>query len=455
MYVYTWSHLPSICIFFHSYLLKQLRTNMPSSNSISFGHDEYLQDLIESARPFLRDNLESVDQNLPALLTILRSSGAGECWHRLGTFLDHLYHVYRILKLWNAPDSVCLFGLFHSVYSNSYHDLAIFDPVSDRETVRNQVGPVAERLIHLFCVVPRHPLIHDDLVFRYTDSELQEHLQASEQSLRDVKEKGGRSSEERWRKKLQTIVPSTGVKVKHIRTGEPVVIPRRAVAVFLLMTIADFGDQYYGYQDALYDNTDGRLEFIGNSNFDILWPGNGKPGLWMNLISKMAAIYTLLVREEVMYMEERKRDGHGNGIVADDREEDIELVIPPVFDRCTKILDPSEQIVARDLYWEAVYDEGSKKEKAEELLLKCIEKNPFIGEPHVLLSQFYLSRGRFEEGEKEAKKGLRLLLEWGCPWDKRISWEGWVSWGRVMLIKAKERSWPHTSWGMIGLGLVK
>lgn len=431
---------------------------MPSSTPVSLDHhdDQHLQDLIESARPFLRDKPESVDTKLPALLAILRSAGAGECWHRLGTFLDHLYHVYRILKLWNAPDSVCLFGLFHSVYSNSYHDLAIFDPVTDRETVRNHVGPVAERLIHLFCVVPRHPLIHDDLVFRYTDSELREHLQASEQSLRDVKENGGWNREEGWRKKLQTIVPATGIKVKHIRTGEPVVVPRRVVAVFLLMTIADFGDQYYGYQDALYDNTDGRLEFIGNSNFYTLWPGNGKPGLWMNLISKMAAIYTLLVREEEMYAEERRRaDGHVNGIVADNRDEDIELVIPPVFERCTKILDPSEQIVARDLYWEAVNDEGSKKEKGEEMLLKCIEKNPFVGEPHVLLSQFYLSRGRFEEGEREAEKGLSLLLEWGCPWDKRISWEGWVSWGRVLLSKAKERSWPHTSWGIISLGLVK
>ncbi|KAL4586352.1 hypothetical protein LXL04_010988 [Taraxacum kok-saghyz] len=420
---------------------------MPSLNS-----DEYLQHLIESSRTFLRDDLESVDKNLPALLTILRSAGAGECWHRLGTFLDHLYHVYRILKLWNAQDSVCYFGLFHSVYSNSYHDLTIFDPVTDRETVRSHVGDVAENLIHLFCVVPRHPLIHDDLVFRYTDSELREHLQASEQSLRS----GNWNREEEWRKKLQAIVPATGIKVKHIRTGEPVVVPRRVVAVFLLMTIADFGDQYYGFQDALYDNTDGRLEFTGNTNFDTLWPGNGKPGLWMNLISKMAAIYTLLVREEEIYMKERGiRDGHVNGTVTDDRYEDIELVIPPILDRCTKILDPNEQIIARDLYWEVVNYEGPKKEKGEEVLLKCIEKNPFVGEPHVLLSQFYLSRGRFEEGEREAKKGLILLLEWGCPWDKRISWEGWVSWSRVMLNKATERTWPRTSWGIISIGLVK
>nr|GFD29796.1 hypothetical protein [Tanacetum cinerariifolium] len=137
------------------------------------------------------------------------------------------------------------------------------------------------------------------------------------------------------------------------------------------------------------------------------------------------------------------------------RYEDIELVTPPVFNGCTKILDPSDQIVARNSYWEAVYDDMSKKEKGEELLFNCIGKNPFVGEPRVLLSQFYLSRGRFEEAEREAEKGLCLLLEWGCPWDKRVAWEGWVSWCRVMLSKAKERSWPSTSWGIISLGLVK
>ncbi|PWA82177.1 hypothetical protein CTI12_AA180360 [Artemisia annua] len=122
---------------------------MPTSKSNSLAPSEYLHDLIKSARPFLRENLESVDKSLPKLLSILRSASAGECWHRLGTFHDHLYHVYRILKLWKAPDSVCLFGLLHSVYSNSYHDLAIFDPVKDREIVRNHVGDVAERLIPL------------------------------------------------------------------------------------------------------------------------------------------------------------------------------------------------------------------------------------------------------------------------------------------------------------------
>ncbi|RRT37544.1 hypothetical protein B296_00045250, partial [Ensete ventricosum] len=57
--------------------------------------------------------------------------------------------------------------------------------------------------------------------------------------------------------------------------------------------------------------------------------------------------------------------------------------------------------------------------------------------------------------EAAAGKGLRLMLEWGSSWDKRMSWEGWVAWGRVLSAKAKEKTWPRSSWGIVNLGLVR
>lgn len=321
--------------------------------------------------------------------------------------------------------------------------------------VRALVGEEAESLIHLFCIVPRQPLIHDDLLFHYSDEELVQHLAQSEISLRNAKkmEKGLFDDDgelEGWRKKLQGLVPAEGVQVKHIRTGEGVHVSRRIVAVFIMMTMADFCDQLFGFQDLLFDNANGRLEFSGN-NFGALWPGDGKPGLWLNSISRMGAVYTLIAREEEIFIQERKRKV-GVAVVPDlERNEDIELVLPPVFDYCRKVLEAGDQIVARDLYWEAVCEGGSK---AEELLLESIEKNPFVGEPYVVLSQVYLTEGRFEEAEKHAERGLKLLLEWGCPWDKRTSWEGWVAWTRVLLMRAKDKSWPQTSWGILNLGLV-
>ncbi|GKC34086.1 tetratricopeptide-like helical domain-containing protein [Tanacetum coccineum] len=326
---------------------------MPSSMNIS--ESQNLDTLLESAKPFLREEFEKIDIKLRSLIAILRSAGAGECFHRLGSFLDHLRHVYRIIKL-------C--ALFHSVYSNSYSNIVLFDPETGRD--------------------------------------------------------------EKWRKKIQSLVPSSGVMGNHYKTGEKIPVSRRMLGVFLLMTLADISEQYFGFQDVLYDNS--------------------------NSPSRMGAVYTLLVREEAIFMQENKKD---NGLA---RDQDIDLVIPPVFDKCTKILDASDQIMARDLYWNVVCEDGcdnAKKEKGEEMLVKCIELNPYVGEPHVLLGQFYLSRGRFDEGESEVEKGLSLLLEWGSAWDKRISWEGWVAWCRVLLNKAKEKDWPQTAWGVINLGHVK
>lgn len=248
--------------------------------------------------------------------------------------------------------------------------------------------------------------------------------------------------------------------VKHIRTGEDVHVSRRVVVVFLMMTMADFCDQLFGFQDKLFNNFDGRLEFKGN-NFGALWPGDGRPGLWLNSISRMGAVCNLIVREEEIFLEEKKKRVVVDGQCYEtERDEDIELVLPPVFANCTKVLDAGDQIVARDLYWEAVSINDVAREelglgRIEGLLVGSIEKNPFVGEPYVVLSQVYLTEGRFEEAERHAERGLTLLLEWGCPWDKRVSWEGWISWTRVLLMKAKEKSWPHSSWGILNLGLVR
>ncbi|KAK6122167.1 hypothetical protein DH2020_044095 [Rehmannia glutinosa] len=352
--------------------------------------------------------------------------------------------------MWKAPDAVCLCGLFHSAYSNSYVNLAIFPPsAAGRDTVRNHVGAAAERLIHLFCVVPRQPLIHDFLLFQYTDAELIEHLRSSEISINKIrKEDKDEEEKQSWRLKLQSICPAEGITVKHIKTGEDVLVSRRLVAVFLLMTMADFSDQLFNFQDLLFDNSDGRLDFSGNNTLTSLWPGDGKPGLWMNSVSRMAAIYTLIVREEEIYIRssEEKQDRE---------DEDLDLVIPPVFEGCTRVLDSKDQIEARDLYWKAVCDAAEiGLETAEEMLLRSIEKNPFVGEAHLVLGQIYLGKGNFEAAEKAAERGLRLMMEWGSPWDKRMTWQGWIAWGRVLLMKAKDKSWPQNSWGILNLGLV-
>ncbi|VAI09493.1 unnamed protein product [Triticum turgidum subsp. durum] len=379
------------------------------SNGTGPSTNDALQSILAAARPFLRGDLAAVDPELPSLVSVLVSAGAGECYHKHGTFLAHLLDVYRI------------------------------------------VGAAAERLVHLFCVVPRHALMHDDLHLRYTDAELRDHLAAAEASLQAARSGGGRPEDkaEPWRAKLRSVVPEEGVVVPHIRTGEPVALSRRVLAVFVLMTVADFSDQYTDYQDKLFRNDDGRLEFAGD-NWAALWPGTGKPGLWMSAMSRLAALYRLIATDEQL----RHMEDGSTKTTADEQDAGLELRLPPVFDRCSKVLDPSEQIAARDLYWEAICSDG--KEGVESLLRRCIAKNPYVGEPWLVLAQVLLNGGgRWEEAEAAAEEGLRLVVEWGSSWDKRMSWEGWVSWGRVMRDKAKEKQWPRSAWGIINLGLVK
>ncbi|KAJ7546641.1 hypothetical protein O6H91_08G049300 [Diphasiastrum complanatum] len=253
------------------------------------------------------------------------------------------------------------------------------------------------------------------------------------------------------------IIPPEGITLKHIRTGEDLQVPRRLVAIFLVLTMADFIDQLYSWQDSLFENEDGRLEFRGNT-WTALWPGDGKPGLWMTAISRMGVLLNILVKEEELerqFSTKTNANGHDASLQGDFL--DVKLVIPPIFNKCSVILPSLDQIKARDLYWEAVCMDIKERslEEAEGLLLKACNCNPWIGEPYLLLAQIYLSKGWFEVALANAKEGLRLLMDWGTNWDKRMSWEGWVAWARVLELNARENTWPKSSWGMINLGLVK
>jgi hypothetical protein len=75
------------------------------------------------------------------------------------------------------------------------------------------------------------------------------------------------------------------------------------------MTITDIcDDQYIDYQDKLYANENGRLEFRGD-NWGALWPGTCKHGLWMNAASRLSLLYNLILRDEQLYMQERNKMG--------------------------------------------------------------------------------------------------------------------------------------------------
>ncbi|ELR14079.1 tetratricopeptide repeat domain containing protein [Acanthamoeba castellanii str. Neff] len=364
------------------------------------------QELVpEHARALLREELHHCDPKLPALLEQLGKHGASECWHKHGTFKQHLFGVWRILYLWKQSQAVCRCGLYHSAYSNSYVNLAIFKPDTGRETVRSAVGNEAEELIHFFCTIPRQELIFDHILPLHPDKP----------------------------------IPKEGVEVRHIRNkDEKIRVSPKLMKISLLLTIADFCDQWYGWQDLLFAN-EGGLTMSGD-NPATLWPSTGKPGLWMSRLSQMAVLSRRIHEQE-----------------PDDEP------LPPIFNNCSTVLEPDSEREARDLYWRVVMHktEQEQHEEAAEDLRKAIALNPFVAEPRVLLAQIYNVSGRYEEAESQAQEALRLLFEWGTAWDKvppwlslLPAWFGWIAWARINVLKARRKEWPSTSFGIINLGLV-
>jgi len=381
----------------------------------------------EVAKALLAEDWARVDKRVPHLLARLTERGAHQCWHKHGTFKQHLLGVWKVLALWEQPQALARCGLFHSAYSNSYVNLAIFKAGTDRGLVQDDCGAEAEELIYKFCVVDRQNIIVDTLF-------------------------------------PMERVPAEGLIVPHIHTGEPVHLSSELLGQLLVMTMADVADQQYGWQDDLFgdaqwrprlastsatnkNNTEATDDVANNNNNNnnnneeeeheavmhpyTLWPGLSKPGLWMYFVSQLAA----LARTCPM------------------------SVRPPVLDEGRFLLNRTAERQARDLYWEVISEDPRDKSKVDSNITKLTQAltlNPYLAEPHTLLAQCYLIKGDFPAALKAADKAVDLLLQWGTNWDKRVSFEAWMAWTRVLLQRAEDQTvWHGNSWGVINLGLVR
>jgi tetratricopeptide (TPR) repeat protein len=89
-------------------------------------------------------------------------------------------------------------------------------------------------------------------------------------------------------------------------------------------------------------------------------------------------------------------------------------------------------------------------------LEECLRLNPFLAEPNTLLAQSHLVKGDFDKAATAADRALELFVEWGTNWDKRVSYEAWIAWTRVLSQHAEDKTpWHANSWGVINLGLVR
>lgn len=362
----------------------------------------------------LAEDYEAIDPTLPESIRQLKKRGAHRCWHKHSTFLQHLLSVHNMLRLWGQSEIQARVGLFHSAYSNSYVNLALLNPnnTNDRNELQSWIGKEAADIVYLFCSINRQAIVVETLLNQGT-------------------------------------IPPQGIEVPHLRkSNETIHLSPESLRDLAIFTMADIGDQYFGWQDELYGGGGNDGSMI-TPNQDIpelhqasaIWPGISKPGLWMSYLSQLCQVAkTYPPGDEDQTTSSSKRNP----------------MIPPVFDNCTQVLTVDNDAAARDLYWLVISKQVTGLEEIIETLHKCHDTNPWAFEPLVLLSQKLLETSEFEGALQASTKALDLQLEWGTPWDKRTSFGAWVAWTRVLHQRATDQqAWPTNSWEVNNLGLVK
>lgn len=356
------------------------------------------------------DDAEQESKPLSECLNALKNRGAHRCWHKHSTFLDHLLGVHNILRLWGESVTVGLVGLFHSAYSNSYVNLALYDPQTERKIMQELIGNKAEDLVYMYCIIDRQEVVVNTLL------------------------KNG-------------YIPKDGLYVPHLRypddESKRVYLSPETLRMLVVFTMADTADQYFGWQDQLFGGGGDQGSMIipgkdfGPSNHDAtaLWPGVSRPGLWMSYISELAKV---------------ARTFYDDGATHDSPS------MPPVFAGGTETLSVEDEAAARDLYWSVVSGQVTDREQVRKTLEECSRKNPWAFEPLVLLAQCHIHRNDFEATLRVTSRALELQQQWGTAWDKRLAFSAWVAWTRVLHQRAQEQTpWPVNSWEVNNLGLVR
>jgi ribulose bisphosphate carboxylase small subunit len=370
----------------------------------------------------LAGEYESLD---PVVLTrsikALKERGAHRCWHKHSTFLEHLVGVHNILRLWGQGRTIARVGLFHSAYSNSYVNLALFDPAEERQTMKELIGQDAEDLVHLFCIIDRQQVVVNTLL-------------------------------------KQGYIPAQGLSVPHLRDSTTqVYLSPETLRMLVVFTMSDIADQYFGWQDMLFGGggSDGSMIIPGQDLEErhdptAIWPGVSKPGLWMSYLSQLAAVARTF-SPDWRTTEDKDTVQNVGGRLLD---------VPPVFNNGTDTLSVEDEASARELYWSVivgqVVDSDTDSNHVIETLEACIRKNPWAFEPRVILAQKLMHRNDFEGVLVTAGQALELQQQWGTAWDKRLSFAAWVSWTRVLYQRAEDKNpWPTNSWAVNNLGVVR
>lgn len=306
--------------------------------------------------------------------TMSTIDGAVEFAHASTTFYEHLKGTFSILAAWDQPEEVRRTGLVHTAYSGDLFMFYLFDSNSEveRQELRDILGEKAEALTYLFGTVDRGSLFN---------------FKNAQNDDIEVKWTGNSNG-------TQTVMHRGSA-------AATIDVTIHEAAALLMVTIADYLDQMVetnGWKDHH------QIE-DGGSN---LYPGNGMPALGFYWFSSVC-----------------------NGI------KDYLDVVPSVFNHCETVISYDNDVEARDTYWKVVMEEQRLTEEEQiNLLKKTVHLNPFVGEPHMMLSQIYYRQQKFYKAAMEARAGLEKFYSLASCWDKRRSYGHWVGFSRSLLLRA-------------------
>jgi hypothetical protein len=188
---------------------------------------------------------------------------------------------------------------------------------------------------------------------------------------------------------LETEEPVRGGMTLRKSAGAPVVqLTPEQVGKFLVVTLADLGEQLFGWQDDVMAGYPYLQRLSAAEHWSAaLWPGPLRPSGWMpSLLSRLA--------RHVPY---------------------LPVKAPPIFENCTAVVSDADSSAATALYWQVAMQSGPlvSMQRARGVLEKAVAHNPWVPEPYLLLAQIGLLGGDFDMARRNAARGLQLLADWG------------------------------------------
>ena len=121
------------------------------------------------------------------------------------------------------------------------------------------------------------------------------------------------------------------------------------------------------------------------------------------------------------------------------------LPTPPVFGHCNHHLSAANEAAAASLYWSVIQQDQPlvDLDVATGVLESAVRHNPGWASRKWCWRSCTSAAGRHDDARQAASSALHLFSAWGNSWDKRVQWDAWVAWTRILLQAAEGRPWPE------------